>query len=279
MSYSIRNTIILAVTALLLASAAGLWLQFYQISPLNASQERIEQQKQEISQMQAEVAGYQQLSVAHRQVKYFMEEVDVSLFPGHELPALYEYVRRADPANIVRNFNYADSTSYDDYGIIHFNVDGTADYHELRDFIYTLEAAGPIVEVTELNLRNSGDSQNLNKVDFRFVAEAYYTRTSTPAELAFAEPVRVRPQPRNPFFPLVHDIRPNVNNLPDVEQARLVAVSSDLIYLRDQSSQVVALREGDRVYNGYLKEIKFETKKAVFFLNKGGITEIIELRL
>jgi hypothetical protein len=279
MSYSIRNTIILAITALLLASAAGVWLQFYQISPLEDSRDRIEQQKQEISRMQAEVAGYQQLSDAHSRVLNVMENVDVSLFPGQQLPVLYDYVRRADPANIVRNFSFADSTSHGDYGIIRFHVDGTADYRNLRDYIYTLEAAGPIVEITELNLRNSGDSGNLHMVDFRFGAIAYYTRTSGFEELAYAEPVRVRPQPHNPLYPLVHDIRPNEQNLPNAERSSLVAVSRGQIYLRDQSNQVVSLREGDRVYNGYVKQIDFTNKTATFFLNKGGITELIELRL
>lgn len=279
MSYSIRNTIILALAALLLTLGAGIWLQFYQIGPLNESQERIERQKQEISRMQAEVAGYQQISDAHSRVISFMENVDVSLFPGQRLPVLYDYVRRADPANIVRNFSFADSTSYGDYGTIRFHVDGTADYRNLRDYIYTLEAAGPIVEVTELNLRNSGDSENLHMVDFRFGATAYYTRTSAFQELAYAKPVRVRPQPHNPLYPLVHDIRPNEQNLPDAERASLVAVSRGQVYLRDQNNQVISLREGDRVYNGYVKQIDFINKTATFFLNKGGITELIELRL
>ncbi|MCH8556779.1 MAG: hypothetical protein LAT84_03100 [Balneolia bacterium] len=278
MSYSIRNTLLLLTTLVLMLGIGIPYIYYTEQVPLNDNRELNEQQLQQIRTLEQEAARFQETLEMSEEMQQRIDDYPKSLFPSSRLPRLYDYFRRADRGSVFMNFNFADSSQTGSYGRVRFFVDGLTDYRQLRNFVYTLEESSPLVKINELQMRPTSNMENLHEVTFRMGVESVYSRNGRYTELADIDFVNVTRQ-YNPFFPLVHDIRANEENLPDVERSRLAAISGDTIFIYDQGNNLQRLRLRDRVYNGYLERISPEDREAVFFLNKGGIVERITLRL
>ena len=64
-----------------------------------------------------------------------------------------------------------------------------------------------------------------------------------------------------------------------MEDAKLEAISYDMVLIRDKKGGFTTLKVGDAVYLGYLTGINVENSEAVFTLNKGGIIEKVTLKV
>lgn len=278
MSYSLRNTILLLATLILILGIGIPYIYYTEQVPLEENREVNERQLTQIRSLEQEAARFTETLEMSEELQERIDNFPKSLFPNSRLSRMYDYMRRVDRGSVFLNFSYSDSTQSGSYGRIRFNVDGLTDYRQLRNFVYTLEASSPLVKVNELQMRPTSNMENLHEVSFRVGVEAVYSRNGRYDELADISFVNVSQQ-YNPFFPLVHDIRPNEDNLTDVERSRLAAISGDTIFIYDQGNNLQRLRLRDRVFSGYLERISPEDGEAVFFLNKGGIVERITLRL
>jgi len=278
MSYSLRNTILLAVTLTLFLLAGGLWLYFAYYSPISHKNAAFERNEVQLASLQSEAQRFPETFEMYNELNYKLENFPKTFFPDHRLSNLYNYLNVADRGFVFMNFDYADSTSHGEYGRIRFNVDGVSDYRQLRDFIYTLEGSGPIVRINNLQVRPTSNSENLHEVGFRLQVEAFYSRTDRVVEMQQASLITGE-HPRNPFFPLVHNPKANENNMIEPERSRLQAISHDTIFIYDQNNQLKRLRLHDRVHLGYLERISADNQEATFYLNKGGIVERVTLKL
>jgi len=83
----------------------------------------------------------------------------------------------------------------------------------------------------------------------------------------------------NAFYPLIHSIPKNNDGLVDVERSKLIALSTDIAYLINQSGNLVNLNISDKVYLGWLREIDQQAQVARFTINRGGIVKKIELQV
>ena len=85
---------------------------------------------------------------------------------------------------------------------------------------------------------------------------------------------------QDPFYPsILRNLPLNTDALLEVEQASLKAIIPGKALIADNGGEIHVLREGDRVYLGYLTRIDTENNLVEFTLNKGGIIEKIVLNL
>jgi len=278
MSYSIRNTLVLALTFFLLAGGCAIWLYYYEYKPLETKEEVIQNQRVQLASLKSDADRFNQVYDAYTTLNHNIDNYPKTLFPDNRLSGLYDYMRKADPEAAFMNFVFTDSTRHGKYGRIRFTIDGATDYRQLRDYIYTIENATPLVKFTSLQIRPSNNRDNLHEVGFRIYAESYYDRTGRNAKLAEAKPIKAGRQ-NNPFFPLVHDVPANEHNRIDVERSRLTAMGQNFIFLIDQNGLLQRLETGNRVHLGHLESISKDQQSATFFLNKGGLVERITLRI
>jgi hypothetical protein len=83
----------------------------------------------------------------------------------------------------------------------------------------------------------------------------------------------------NPFLPLITQHLPeNRSGFFEVEGARIKALTHDMAYLVDRQGRLHILREGDRVFMGWLTQIDIRRNRVWFVLNKGGIEERVALK-
>jgi len=278
MSYSLRNTILLAITLILILAGSGLWIYLTEYKELTNRQEFSERQLVRLANLQRDADRYPASFELNQEMNHRLDNYPKILLPNSNLSYLYNYIRLADPGRSFMNFVFTDSTRLDDYGRIRFSIDGASSFQELRDFIETIEQAAPMVKFTSLQIRPANNRDNLHEVVFRMNAEAFYDRSGR--DVPRIMPTAIRNQNRNnPFFPLIHDIPANVEERVDVEKARLTAMGDTFVFVVDQAGRLQRLELRDRVWLGYLESISQENQSATFFLNKGGLVERVTLRI
>jgi hypothetical protein len=278
MSYSLRNTILLAITLILILAGSGTWIYFTEYKELNERKDFSDSQLVRLANLQKDADRYTKAYDLNQEMNHRLNNFPKVLLPNSNLAYLYNYMRIADPGNSFMNFVFTDSTRLDDYGRIRFSIDGASPFHELRDFIQTVEQAAPMIKFTSLQIRPANNRDNLNEVVFRMTAEAFYDRSGRQVPRIYASAIR-NTNRYNPFFPLIHEIPANTEDRVNVEQSRLTGLGDRFIFLIDQTGRLQRLELRDRVWLGYLESISQENQSATFFLNKGGLVERVTLRI
>ncbi len=83
----------------------------------------------------------------------------------------------------------------------------------------------------------------------------------------------------NPFYPIILDaVPPNTYGLVDLDNAQLVSIANGHAVFRDGDAYFT-LGVGDAVYLGRITTIDPETSRVVAYLNRGGITDEVEVSL
>ncbi len=83
----------------------------------------------------------------------------------------------------------------------------------------------------------------------------------------------------NAFRPLIYELPPNTENLVDIAHSRLVGLTENRIYIRDQDDQLTVLKPGDQVYSGWLSRIDQSQGRASFTLDRGGVFETVHFTI
>lgn len=282
MKYSIRNTIILLLTLIIMVG--GGWLYIY-----NRFDTEIETTQSLLTEKQAELREVQnlanQFSIAqanYNDAIYTRTNHPKELFPTHSSSDLYDYLQQLNEGLSFTELNYsfADSVLNEDHGIVNATINGESNYENLTNFLYRMEYSRPLLHIRSVELTNINELGKLNTVNFQVFLSAYYRRgdwSSYAASLSTSSPLGNIVH--NPYYPIIQPIPPNTENLPNVENSRLIALTASTANIIDQTGVMKRLSVGDRVYLGRLSSINLNNNEAVFQLNKGGIMDRIVLTL
>lgn len=282
MKYSIRNTIILLLTLIIMVG--GGWLYIH-----NRFDEEIQNTQATLNQKQIELEEVQnladQFSVAqanYNDVIFTRMNYPKELFPSHSSSDLYNYLQEIneDISFTELNYSFSDSVLNDDHGIINATIEGEGIYRNLTNFLYRIEYSRPLIQIRSVELNNISELEKLNRVNFQINLGAFYRRgdwTNYRADLDLSTPLGSITH--NPYYPLIRPIPPNDENLPNVEASRLIALTGRTAHIIDQTGVLKRLSVGDRVYLGQLSRINLNTNEAVFQLNRGGIMDTVTLSL
>ncbi len=282
MKYSIRNTIILIVTLVLMLGGGWLFIQNKFVSEIEETEEQLQELNMELQEVQNSADMFAQAQANYNEVLYIRLNHPKELFLDHNSSNLYNYLQmlNRDLSFTELNYSLSDSTLNEDHGIINATIQGEGRYENLANFIYRLEYSRPLLQVQSVQIDNITDLERLNNVNFQVTLGAYYRRGSWSNYLAELDPSgplgRIR---HNPYYPLIHEVPPNEENLPDVDQSRLLVLTGSRAHIFDQTGTLQRLGIGDRVYLGRLSSIDLQRGEAVFQLNRGGIRDRVVLTL
>lgn len=285
MSYAVRNTIILLVALLIIAGGAYGYITFFQLPKLENLESTYTEKQEDFNEKRATSDAFPQLNETYQMALSIIESYDKSLYPAPQPDDVFDYLNYISNSNpsskVYFDFAFNDSTAQDQYGIIRSDINGYGRYSNVVNFINKIENSQLLNKVRTLDLIPAGgEGEELDEVSFTFVLESYYERIPIQEsaeninQLALNEEVSVY----NPFFPLIQpSIPPNVDNLINVEESRLIGLTDSRVFIVDQAGNITSLRKGDQVYLGVLESIDLGNKSATFNLNKGGITELVTL--
>ncbi|MGD8305992.1 MAG: hypothetical protein PVF17_05005 [Ignavibacteria bacterium] len=165
-----------------------------------------------------------------------------------------------------------------------YKLTGNGFFNEVFRLIYSIEQSKELKKITTVNLGNviKADEDNvpLFLVSFEMNAKVYFSSDSRFAPEDFVEnDLRTGPI-YDAFYPLIrNEIPPNVDELLDVQNGKLLALIPEGAFIADTKGNTYLVWEGEQVYLGYLTKIDYEQNNVSFILNKGGIIEKITLEL
>ncbi len=165
-----------------------------------------------------------------------------------------------------------------------YKVTGGGEFNDLYSLIYSIEQSKELKKIKTLTLTNyiTTDKDGLPNflVNYNMLVDVFYSTNNRFSTKEYVEnDLNAKPL-YDFFFPLIRtEIPPNVNNLLDVQGAKLLALIPQGAFLSDSRGKTYLLWEGQPVYLGYLTKIDYDHNIVSFILNKGGIIEKVDLSL
>ncbi len=281
MSYALRNTLILLSTLVIMIVGGWVYLSSFPEKEIEAYQRVITTRERDLSTFKAKAEGFDIIRETYIRTLYRRENYNKELFRNNNVADIYDFVRRMNdgPAFTIMNFSLVDSVVTPDHGYVTIQVDGEAPYRNFYTFISRLEQSRPIMRISKLQIQPKSEVDRLQDIVFTFTARVYYARGATQTTNQRTILAGVPVLRHNPLAPLIHAIPGNADNLTNVEASRLVAVTASSVFVVDQTGRMVRIDQGGRVYLGFLERISQNAATATFRLNKGGIEDIVTLRI
>ena len=165
-----------------------------------------------------------------------------------------------------------------------YKLTGSGFFNEVYKLIYSIEQSKELKKITDLSLGNliktNSDGIPLFLVNFEMTALVYFSSDSRFSPAQFVENNLSTTPIYDSFYPLIrNEIEPNIDNLLDVQGAKLLALIPEGAFIADTHGSTYLVWEGEQVYLGYLTKIDYENNTVGFILNKGGIIERVTLEL
>ena len=165
-----------------------------------------------------------------------------------------------------------------------YKLTGNGPYNDVYKLIYSIEQSKELKKIKSVILTNqiATNKEGVPSfvVNFAFNVAVYFSTDNRFATTTFVENNLFTALKYDAFYPLIRtSIPPNVDELLDVQGAKLLALIPEGAFLADTKGNTYLLWEGEQVYLGYLTKIDYEHSTVGFILNKGGIIERVELGL
>ncbi len=284
MSYALRNSLILLVTLLLIAGAAFSYIKFVQKAEINDLTTELESLNRDYSTKTEIRDQYPPLLERYNKARDIVQNFDKKLYSSNNPDDVYDYLSEINDENLelFYDFTYQDSTSNNQYGILRSRIVGTGIYSDFVTFINKIENSLYLNKIENVSITPGVGETTQDYVNFNMTLNSYYQKITFETAEDIQQKFRIDSTISvfNPLKPLVLSAVPaNTDNLTNIEQSRLIGLTSTRIFIIDQNGETQILKPGDKVYLGYLREIDSENKEVIFNLDKGGIQEIFTLKV
>ncbi len=283
-----NKTLLFLLILFVVITAAG---GFYTIA---VQGKEIDQKEEKLVVLRANYSSLEALNIQLKEVEEKVTVVDSLLFSG----------KFTIPKNILQSrfYNFIDSYSRD-YSLYTFSntefmgkgaengfsyytykVSGTGAFENVYGLIHAIEHSKELkkVQTADITGTTSVDQKGIPRYLVKFVLEVkvYFSSSDQYAATNHTENNLYVGDLYDAFYPLVRsEIRPNVNNLPDIQEATLTSLVPQGAFISDSKGNTLLMKKGDSVYLGYLADIDYENETVTFILNKGGIIEYLTLEI
>ena len=283
-----NKSLIILIVIFVLITAAG------SIYTLAIQQKDLDIKDQKLSKLRANYSSLETLRIQLKKAEEKVAVVDSLLFGG----------KFTIPQNLSQSnfFNFVDSHSGDyslytftntefvgtgvenGFNFYTYKVSGNGAFDNVYGLVYSIEHSKELKKIESANVSGttSVDDKGIPHylVKFELEVKVYYSSSDRYAEVNYTENDLRTPGLYDAFYPLVrNEIRPNVNNLPDIQDATLISLVPQGAFISDSKGNTLLMKKGDAVYLGYLMDIDYENETVTFVLNKGGIIEYQTLKI
>ncbi|MBP1682565.1 MAG: hypothetical protein H6Q27_128 [Ignavibacteriaceae bacterium] len=187
------------------------------------------------------------------------------------------------PAVTTVNVEYVGQTPDKEFFFHEYKLTGAGNYNDFYKLVYAIEQSKELKKISKVSLTNLVKTDKevpLFLVNFEMMAKVYFSSDNRFAPAEYVENNLAAGPVYDAFYPLIrNEIPPNVDNLLDVQGARLLALIPEGAFVADTKGNTYLVWEGEQVYLGYLTKIDYDNNTVSFILNKGGIIEQVTLQL
>lgn len=277
MTYAIRNSLIMAGVWLLMVGAG--WSRFYWVEDTEIARldKGIVQKADTLLEYQQIAGNYEGLANQYQTLKSGVKKNAKLLVKAENADQVYSALISfgKDDAFTYMNFISVDSVKYDNFGLLEFDISGEGYYRNFNQFVNRIEYGPSLFKIKEMSIEPLIDVEKLGRVHYSFKLESIYDRNAIFEDYAIEPQKELPAYTYNSFYPLIHEVMENHENLPNVEASKLLSVGKDFVSLRDQNDVIQYLYIGDEVYLGKLVSVDTNKNSVTFELNKGGIIKYI----
>jgi hypothetical protein len=184
--------------------------------------------------------------------------------------------------NTQIDVEFIDQKKEKQFSFFDYKITGNGPYNDIYKLIFSIEQSKELKKIKTLTLTNqiSTNKEGVPNfvVNFTASVDVFFSMDNRFTTNTFIENNLSTELKRDAFFPLIRtQIPPNIDDLLDVQGAKLLALIPEGAFLADTRGNTYLLWEGEQVYLGYLTKIDYEHNAVGFILNKGGIIERVEL--
>ncbi len=287
MDRKLKNTIALIIIFLLILIGGGVYTFILQKGT-------IEEKEKRVKDLNLSSYDTKDLTAQLNALKSRVAELDSILaLRKYNIPnsldqsSFFDFVNRVSfgfSGESFLNIEYDRIESDPNFLFYIYSIKGTAFFNEFYSLVYAIEQSKELKKILDCSINNvvSVNDENLAmyQVSFELEVAVYFADNDMFVSSSMVEN-RLKPNPLyDIFYPLIrNEIPPNIDNLPDIQTAQLLALIPDGAFIADSKGNSFLLWEGDKVYLGYLTEIDYNKNEVHFILNKGGIIEKVVLTL
>ena len=287
MNKKLRSTLGLVALLLIILLIGGIYIFTFQRSAISEKKIKLEELDVNSYDPVELTARYDELTIRSAILDSVLSSRKFNIPKDLSSINFYNFVN-----DIVSNFSeytqvnveFQNQLQDKEFSVYEYKLSGSGFYNEIFQLIYSIEHSKELKKVTNLNagnlIKTDKESMPMFLVNFELNTQVYFSNDSRFAPKEFVEnDLRTGPI-YDAFYPLIrNEIPPNVDELLDVQEARLLALIPEGAFIADSYGNTYLVWEGEQVYLGYLTKIDYENNNVNFILNKGGIIERINLEL
>ncbi len=287
MNKKLRSTLSLVALLLLILLIGGIYIFTFQRSAISEKKIKLEELDANSYDPVELAARYDELTIRSAILDSVLSSRKFNIPKDLSSINFYNFVN-----DIVSNFSeytkvnveFQNQLQDKEFSVYEYKLSGSGFYNEIFQLIYSIEHSKELKKVTTLSagnlIKTDKESMPMFLVNFELNTQVYFSNDSRFAPKEFVEnDLRTGPI-YDAFYPLIrNEIPPNVDELLDVQEARLLALIPEGAFIADSYGNTYLVWEGEQVYLGYLTKIDYENNNVNFILNKGGIIERINLEL
>lgn len=286
MNKKLISTLSVLALLIIILVAGGIYLFVVQRGDLSERQEKLAELNKNVYDPVELNNRYQELERKSAELDSILAHRKFNIPQDISSIKFYNFIN-----NIVANFPKETSVNIEylrqapdkEFFFHEYKLTGGGNYNDVFKMIYAIEQSKELKKVGKLSLSNlvkTDDEIPLFLVNFELIAQVYFSADSRFAPAELVENNLSTGPIYDAFYPLIrNEIPPNIDNLLDVQGARLLALIPEGAFVADNKGNTYLVWEGEQVYLGYLTKIDYDNNTVSFILNKGGIIEQVTLQL
>ena len=286
MNKKLISTLSVLALLIIILVAGGIYIFVIQRGDLSERQEKLVELNKNVYDPVELENRYQELQRKSAELDSILANRKFNIPQNISSIKFYNFINKivADfPKETTVNVEYVRQAPDKEFFFHEYKLTGGGNYNDVYKMIYAIEQSKELKKIGKLtftNLVKTNDEIPLFLVNFELIAQVYYSSDNRFAPAEFVENNLYTGPIYDAFYPLIrNEIPPNVDNLLDVQGARLLALIPEGAFVADNKGNTYLVWEGEQVYLGYLTKIDYDNNTVSFILNKGGIIEQVTLQL
>ncbi len=287
MNRKLKNTLALLAVLLVILIGGGIFVFGIQHSKISTGKDKLKELKATAYNKEQLARQYRELQVKSMSLDSILASRKFNIPQNLSSIKFFDFVTDVtssfSPQTHV-DVEYSNPGQDKEFYYYEYKLTGSGRYSELYQLIYAIEQSKELKKLSAINMSNivSTDEGGVPSFDVTFntVVRVYYASNDRFATTKMVENDLRTKEIYDAFYPLIrNEIPPNVDNLLDVQGAKLLALVPEGAFLSDGKGSTYLLWEGEPVYLGYLTKIDYDNNKVHFIINKGGVIEQVDLQL
>ena len=287
MNKKLKSTLGLVALLLLLLLVGGIYIFLVQRGKLNEKKAKLTELNQTVQDPEELQQKYQNLVARSQILDSILSSRKFNIPQSISSIKFFNFINSivaSFPEESQVNIEYVGQKPEKEFFAHEYKISGGAYFNDAYHLIYAIEQSKELKKIPSMLFSNliktDEDGIPLFMVNFEFNVLVYFSSDNRFAPAEFVENNLSTGPIYDVFYPLIrNEIPPNIDNLLDVQGAKLLALIPEGAFVADTKGNTYLVWEGEQVYLGYLTKIDYNNNTVGFILNKGGIIEKLTLEL